>query len=142
MLCVTTPFALPYSVALATKLRKASAVLLIYDLYPEALVMAGLAQPQSVVAKAIRFANGLLFPALDAIITIGRDVEALLLAYKNVESRKIKFIPNWVLLPIGYRGDPLTIPSVGGSPTSSLSDCQATLDSPTVQARFTKPRDC
>ncbi len=103
VLCVTTPFALPYSVALATKLRKASAVLLIYDLYPEALVMAGLAQPQSVVAKAICFANGLLFPALDAIITIGRDVEALLLAYKNVESRKIKFIPNWVLLPIGYR---------------------------------------
>jgi colanic acid biosynthesis glycosyl transferase WcaI len=103
VLCVTTPFALPYSVALATKLRKASAVLLIYDLYPEALVMAGLAQPQSLVARAIRFANGFLFPALAAIITIGRDVEPLLLAYRNVQSRKIKFIPNWVLLPIGYR---------------------------------------
>lgn len=103
VLCVTTPFVLPYSVALATKLRKASAVLLIYDLYPEALIMAGLAQPQSLTARAIRFANSLLFPALDAIITIGRDVEALLLAYKNVERRKIKFIPNWVLLPIGYR---------------------------------------
>ena len=69
-------------------------ILLIYDFYPEALVMAGLVQPKSLAAKAIRFANGLLFPALDAIITIGRDVEALLLAYKNVERRKIKFIPN------------------------------------------------
>ncbi len=103
VLCVTTPFALPYSVALATKLRRAKAILLIYDLYPEALIMAGLVQPQSLVAKTIRFANGLLFPALAAIVTIGRDVEALLLAYEKVEPRKIKFIPNWVLLPIGYR---------------------------------------
>jgi colanic acid biosynthesis glycosyl transferase WcaI len=103
VLCVTTPFTLPYPVALATKLRKAKAVLLIYDFYPEALVMAGMVRSQSLAAKTIRFANGLLFPALDAIITIGRDVEMLLLAYKNIESRKIRFIPNWVLLPIGYR---------------------------------------
>ena len=103
VLCVTTPFALPYPVTLATRLRHASAVLLIYDLYPEALVMAGLVQPRSLVARAIRFANGLLFPALDAIITIGRDVEALLLAYKRVAREKIKFVPNWALLPIGYR---------------------------------------
>jgi colanic acid biosynthesis glycosyl transferase WcaI len=41
VLCVTTPFTLPYSVTLAVKLRGASATLLIYDLYPEALVMAG-----------------------------------------------------------------------------------------------------
>jgi colanic acid biosynthesis glycosyl transferase WcaI len=103
VLCVTTPFMLPYPVTLATKLRKAAAILLIYDLYPEALVMAGLARPQSLVTKAIRFANGLLFPALDAIVTIGRDVEPLLRTYKNVESRKVRFIPNWVLLPVGYR---------------------------------------
>ena len=103
VLCVTTPFALPYPVTLATRLRQASAVLLIYDLYPEALVMARLVQPRSLAARAIRFANGLLFPALDAIITIGRDVEALLLAYKHVARGKIKFVPNWALLPIGYR---------------------------------------
>lgn len=102
VLCVTTPFTLPYSVTLAAKLRGASVVLLIYDLYPEALVMAGLAKPGSLVVKAIRWANGLLFGALDAIITIGRDVEALLLTYKSVVARKIKFIPNWTLLPIGY----------------------------------------
>ena len=103
VLCVTTPFTLPYSVTLAAKLRKASAALLIYDLYPEALVIAGLVQPRSLVAKMIRFANGVLFRALDAIITIGRDVEPVLLTYKGVESQQIKFIPNWALLPIGYR---------------------------------------
>ena len=103
VLSVTAPFALPYSVTLAAKLRGASATLLIHDLYPEALVMAGLMQPESLVVKTIRFANRLLFGALDAIITIGRDVEALLLTYSNVERHKIKLIPNWVLLPIGYR---------------------------------------
>src|SRR5665213_1089474 len=103
VLCVTTPFTLPYAVTWATKLRKASAVLLIYDLYPEALVMAGLLQPGSLVARTIRFANGVLFGALDVIITIGRDVEPLLLDYKSVESRQIEFIPNCTLLPIGYR---------------------------------------
>ena len=85
VLCVTTPFTLPYSVTLAAKLRKASAALLIYDLYPEALVIAGLVQPRSLVAKMICFANGVLFRALDAIITIGRDVEPVLLTYKGVE---------------------------------------------------------
>jgi colanic acid biosynthesis glycosyl transferase WcaI len=103
VLSVTTPFTLPYSVTLATRLRRASATLLIHDLYPDVLIMARLVQPGSLVARAIRFANGLLFPALDAIITIGRDVEPLLLAYKGVDRRKIKFIPNWTLIPIGYR---------------------------------------
>ena len=103
MLCVTTPFALPYPVTLAAKLRGAAAVLLIYDLYPEALEMAGLLRPGSLLAKAIRFANRVLFGSLDAIITIGRDVEAILLSYGSVESRRIKFIPNWALMPIGYR---------------------------------------
>src|SRR6266478_4575660 len=54
VLCVTTPFTLPYSVTLATKLRGASATLLIYDLFPEALVMAGLVQPTSLVTRTLR----------------------------------------------------------------------------------------
>jgi colanic acid biosynthesis glycosyl transferase WcaI len=103
VLCVTTPFTLPYAVTLAAKLRGASAALLIYDLYPEALVMAGFVQPSSLVTRTFRFLNGILFRALAAIITIGRDVEALLITYRGVESQKIKFIPNWPLLPIGYR---------------------------------------
>jgi glycosyltransferase involved in cell wall biosynthesis len=103
VLCVTTPFSVPYPVTLATKLRDASAILLIYDLYPEALIMAGLARPDSLVIRAFRIANGIMFRALDAIVTIGRDVEALLLTYKNVTREKIRFVPNWALLPIGYR---------------------------------------
>jgi glycosyltransferase involved in cell wall biosynthesis len=101
--CVTTPFTLPYAVVLAAKLRGATTNLLIYDLYPEALEAAGLVQPRSLTTRLVRWANGALFRALDAIITVGRDVEPLLLAYRGVAKEKIHFIPNWTLLPTGYR---------------------------------------
>jgi colanic acid biosynthesis glycosyl transferase WcaI len=101
--CVTTPFTLPYAAALAARLRGAANVLLIYDLYPEVLEAAGLATPSSLAARLLRLANSLLFRAVDAIITIGRDVEPLLLAYKSVTPAKIHFIPNWTLLPVCYR---------------------------------------
>lgn len=101
--CVTTPFTLPYAVALAARLRGAANVLLIYDLYPEVLEAAGLIKPSSLLARLLRLANSVLFGALDAIVIIGRDVEPLLLAYKSVTPSKIHLIPNWTLLPVGYR---------------------------------------
>src|SRR6202000_1071773 len=96
--CVTTPFTLPYGVMLAARLRGAATVLLIYDLYPEALQAAGVATPSSFTTRLIRQANAMLFRRLDAIITIGRDVAPLLLAYPGVTPEKIHFIPNWTVL--------------------------------------------
>lgn len=101
--CVTTPFTLPYGVVLAAKLRGATTLLLVYDLYPEALEAAGFVKSTSVAARLLRFANGLLFRHLDSIVVIGRDVPPLLARYKEVRSEKIRVIPNWVLLPIAYR---------------------------------------
>jgi len=101
--CVTTPFTLPYAAVLAARLRGAATALLIYDLYPEALEAAALIKPRSLTTRLFRLANSALFRTLDAIITIGRDVEPLLLAYKGVDREKIHFIPNWTLLPVGYR---------------------------------------
>jgi glycosyltransferase involved in cell wall biosynthesis len=76
---------------------------LIYDFYPEALVAAGLIGPWSPTARLLRFANAALFRSLDAIITIGRDVEPLLLAYRGARRERIHVIPNWTLLAVGYR---------------------------------------
>jgi len=101
--CVTTPFTVPYAVVLAARLRGASTILLVYDLYPEALEKTGLIKPSSLTARLIRIANNRLFRSLDAIITIGRDVGPLLLVYKGVTQAKINLIPNWTLLPAGYR---------------------------------------
>src|SRR6266481_5336795 len=79
VLTVTAPFMLPYAVAAAARLRRARSVLIMHDLYPDVLVMAGLLKPKSISAKAMRGANALMFRALDAIVIIGRDTESLLL---------------------------------------------------------------
>jgi hypothetical protein len=94
---------LPYGVVLAARLRGAATALIDYDLYPEALEATGLVGRASLPARFIRFANLVLFRALDAIITIGHDVVPLLLAYARVEQKKVHFIPNWALLPSGFR---------------------------------------
>src|ERR1700722_19942873 len=100
---VTAPFMLPYAVAAAAKLKRARSVLIMHDLYPDVLVMAGLLKPSSFPARALRGANALMCRALNAVIIIGRDTEALLLRYKGVTPDKIRFIPNWATLVPGVR---------------------------------------
>jgi glycosyltransferase involved in cell wall biosynthesis len=94
---------LPYAVAAAARLKRAGSALIMHDLYPDVLVMAGLLGPSSILAKAIHGANALMFHALNTVIIIGRDTEALLLRYKGVTRDKIRFIPNWATLVPGVR---------------------------------------
>ncbi|QHO79443.1 glycosyltransferase WbuB [Bradyrhizobium sp. CCBAU 051011] len=102
-LTVPAPFMLPYAFAAASKLKGAKSVLIMHDLYPDVLVMAGLLKPQSIVAKAMRALNAPMFRALDAVVIIGRDTEKLLLRYGGMTSDKIRFIPNWATLARGVR---------------------------------------
>ena len=102
-LTVPAPFMLPYAFAAAAKLKGARSVLIMHDLYPDVLVMAGLLKPQSIVAKAMRALNAPMFRALDAVVIIGRDTEKLLLRYRGMTRDKIRFIPNWATLAPGVR---------------------------------------
>ncbi|MBR1278574.1 glycosyltransferase family 4 protein [Bradyrhizobium sp. AUGA SZCCT0283] len=102
-LTVPAPFMLPYAFAAAAKLKGAKPVLIMHDLYPDVLVMAGLLKPRSIVAKAMRALNAPMFRALDAVVIIGRDTEKLLLRYGGVTRDKIRFIPNWATLAPGVR---------------------------------------
>jgi colanic acid biosynthesis glycosyl transferase WcaI len=103
---VTAPFMLPYAVVAAARLKRARSVLIMHDLYPDVLVMAGLLKPKSVLTKAIRGMNVLMFRGLDAVITIGRDTEQLLLRYPGVTRDKLRFIPNWATLAPAVRPMP------------------------------------
>ncbi|WP_234679535.1 glycosyltransferase family 4 protein [Bradyrhizobium monzae] len=98
VLTVTAPFMLPYAVAAAAWLKGARSALVMHDLFPDVLVMAGLLKPRSIVAGAMRAANSLMFRALNAVITIGRDAERPLLGYSGMTRNKIRFIPNWATL--------------------------------------------
>jgi glycosyltransferase involved in cell wall biosynthesis len=102
-LTVTAPFMLPYAVVAAAWLRRARSALILHDLYPDVLVMSGLLKPSSLVAMAMRAANALMFRALDAVITIGRDAEPLLLSYGGMTRDRIRFIPNWTTVAPAVR---------------------------------------
>ena len=102
-LTVTAPFMLPYAVAAAAKLKRARSALIMHDLYPDVLVMAGILKPSSIPAKAMRAANALMFRALDAVVIIGRDTEPLLMRYGGLTRDKIRFIPNWATLSARVR---------------------------------------
>lgn len=103
VLTVTAPFMLPYGVAAAAKLKRARSALIMHDLFPDVLVTAGLLTPASLPTKAISAANALTFRMLDAVVTIGRDTERLLLRYQALGREKIRFIPNWTTLAPGVR---------------------------------------
>jgi colanic acid biosynthesis glycosyl transferase WcaI len=102
-LTVPAPFMLPYAFAAAAKLKGARSVLIMHDLYPDVLVMAGLLRPESLLAKAMHALNAPMFRALDAVVVIGRDTEKLLLRYRGMTRDKIRFIPNWATLAPGVR---------------------------------------
>ncbi|KJC56221.1 glycosyl transferase [Bradyrhizobium sp. LTSPM299] len=102
-LTVTAPFVLPYAVATAARLKRAKSALILHDLFPDVLVMSGLLRPSSLVARAMRGINALMFHALNAVIVIGRDTEKLLLRYGGMTPDKIRFIPNWTTLTPAIR---------------------------------------
>lgn len=102
-LTVPAPFMLPYAFTAAARLKGARAVLVMHDLYPDVLVMAGLLKPESLLARAMHALNAPMFRALDAVVIIGRDTEKLLLRYGGMTRDKIRFIPNWATLAPGVR---------------------------------------
>lgn len=103
VLTVTAPFMLPYAVAAAAWLKGARSALIVHDLFPDVLVTAGVLRPRSIVVCAMRAANALMFRALNAVVTIGRDVERPLLSYSCMTRNKIRFIPNWATLAPAVR---------------------------------------
>jgi glycosyltransferase involved in cell wall biosynthesis len=103
LLSVTTPFTLPYTVALAARLRKAASAAIVYDLYPDTLVMAGFLDPSSFLTTWLRSANKRVFQWLDAIVIIGRDMRKKVLEYPGMTASKVMLIPNWATLPARYR---------------------------------------
>jgi glycosyltransferase involved in cell wall biosynthesis len=102
-LTVTAPFMLPYAVVAAARLKRARSALIVHDLYPEVLVVAGVLKPEAILAKAVHWMNERMFRALNAVIIIGRNTEPLLLRYRGMTRDKIAFIPNWATLAPAVR---------------------------------------
>jgi glycosyltransferase involved in cell wall biosynthesis len=93
---------LPFFAVAAARLRGASCALILYDLYPDALVISGLLREGSLATRLWRRANSVLFRWLRAVVIIGRDMEVALSRYR-IASDRLVYIPNWVTLNIAVR---------------------------------------
>ena len=95
VLVVTTPPMLPFVARPACALRGAKCLLLVHDVFPEALSAAGLTTPSSWVSKILSRMVRSLYRWMDGIIVIGRDMQKLVSAKRGPSTKPIAIIPNW-----------------------------------------------
>ncbi len=95
VLVVTTPPSLPFITAFACLFRGANYVLLIHDNYPEILIAAGKAKPNSFLVNTLNFANRWLYKYASKIIVVGRDMKELVGEKTEGLDIPIDTIPNW-----------------------------------------------
>jgi glycosyltransferase involved in cell wall biosynthesis len=100
ILVVTTPPNLPYACAVASLLRGSQYTLLIHDSYPQVLVAAGKAQPNSAIVRIWHFLNRWLFKYAVKIIVLGRDMKALVERETEGLDVPVVSIPNWAELDL------------------------------------------
>jgi glycosyltransferase involved in cell wall biosynthesis len=95
-LVVTNPPLLPFLVALACRVRGVKCVLIVHDVYPDAIVAAGMARPDRWAVKIMRRATRGLYRAMDRVVVLGRDMERLIRDRVGpVDAGAISVIPNW-----------------------------------------------
>jgi glycosyltransferase involved in cell wall biosynthesis len=94
ILVVTNPPLAPLITSYITRLRKTPFAVLIYDLYPNAFVQAGLLRESSLIYKWWQRVNGTVFRNAFAIFTLSDSMKAACKPYVADED-KIKVVYNW-----------------------------------------------
>ena len=89
VLFVTNPPSVPFVAFAACRLRGATPLLLIHDVYPQVLVAAGMLRPGSLAERVMLRLNRALYSSAARVITLGRDMTRL------VASANAVMIPNW-----------------------------------------------
>lgn len=96
VLVTTNPPTLPFVVAMAARLKGARPVLVLHDLYPDVLIAATVARPDSMVVRLITSANRWLYSSMERICAVGRDMAVLIRGRVSSEvAPRVSVIPNW-----------------------------------------------
>jgi len=95
VIVVTNPPTLPFLAAAACALRGAKCAVLIYDVYPEALVAAGIGSPGSPWVRFLDWLHRRLYRSVERVIVLGRDMRTLVQAKINRPGPPVVIIPNW-----------------------------------------------
>lgn len=91
---VTNPPTLPFATLVACRLRGAKCVLLVHDVYPDAIAAAGMMKRSSLPYRVMNFVARRLYRAMDHVVVLGRDMRAITEA-KRGGTAGITIIPNW-----------------------------------------------
>lgn len=94
----TNPFFAPLFVCLLSR-KKSKTINLVYDLYPEALIQAGIIKENSVIASLIRFIFFKTLQKADVTVFLGERIK------KYVE-KKYSITTNALVIPVGADGTP------------------------------------
>lgn len=96
VLVVTNPPTLPAVLALCCRLRGASLNVLVHDVYPDVLMVAGRLAPGAWIARTIDKINSIVYGQAAVIVVIGRDMKKLLVMKHGDRIRdKTTVITNW-----------------------------------------------
>jgi colanic acid biosynthesis glycosyl transferase WcaI len=108
---VTNPPTLPFVAFLACKLKGARLILRIEDVYPDAMIAAGMVRPGSVIVRLLNFMHRALYRNVDRVIVLGRDMLRLVQKKLQRDSGHITIITNWAdcdeITPLGRSENPL-----------------------------------
>src|SRR3546814_17199300 len=94
LLAVTNPPSVPPLLALVLRLRRARSVLLVHDVYPEALVAVGMMSPDSILARTMSRVMKATFAAYDRVVLLGEDMARLIAERRGVARERMSIIPN------------------------------------------------
>jgi colanic acid biosynthesis glycosyl transferase WcaI len=100
ILVVTNPPALPFVINVVCRLRSAKCMLIVHDVYPEAMVAAGLTTPQSWLTKFMGWMTTRLYQKSDRIVVLGRDMYSLVARKLPKGDERIRTIENWADLDL------------------------------------------
>jgi colanic acid biosynthesis glycosyl transferase WcaI len=94
-LVVTNPPALPFVALLACRLRGAKLILRIEDVYPDAMIAAGMVGPDSLIVRLLNVLHRFLYTKVDRVIVLGRDMLQLVEGKVHQKAGGISIITNW-----------------------------------------------
>jgi glycosyltransferase involved in cell wall biosynthesis len=92
---VTNPPTLPLMARIACRVRGARSVLLVHDVYPEALAAAGMVRGGGAVYRLMERLARVLYRGFDRVVVVGRDMRELVARKIGAEPDALPIIPNW-----------------------------------------------
>jgi colanic acid biosynthesis glycosyl transferase WcaI len=95
IVAVTNPPLLPFVAAIVARLRGVPLILLVHDVYPDALIASGLMAPEGVLARRSNQLTQWLYRSARRIIVLGRDMKRRVETVLGPGSDRVTIIPNW-----------------------------------------------